>query len=216
MGGFNLVALLLVIFLLPEISHREKTDESRPSFKKMSTSRIFRGLFSYRLTYALSRGVIFSFLALFAASNLDLSITLIGIVLTTHMLLTSLIQPYLGNLADRYNRRAMVIIGSIIVFVFLALIPMTHNFWQLLGLSIFGSFGVGISMPAATAMSVEEGRKFGMGSTISMLTLAMAMGMAIGPVICGAIADASNVGSVFYFAAAMGLIGTGLFAWFSR
>ena len=216
MGGFNLLALLLVIFLLPEVSRREKAAESHSSFKKMSTSRIFRGLFSYRVTYALSRGVIFSFLALFTASNLDLNTTLIGIVLTTHMLLTSLIQPYLGNLADKYNRRTMVIIGSIIVFVFLALIPMTRDFWQLLGLSIFGSLGVGISMPAATAMSVEEGRKFGMGSTISMLTLAMAIGMAIGPVICGAIADAVNIGSVFYFAAAMGLIGTGLFAWFSR
>ncbi len=41
-------------------------------------------------------------------------------------------------------------------------------------------------------------------------------GMAVGPIVSGGIADWFNVGSVFYFGAVAGLIGTALFAWFTR
>jgi MFS family permease len=76
--------------------------------------------------------------------------------------------------------------------------------------------GVALSMPAATALVVEEGRKFGMGSTMSVFYLAMGIGMALGPIISGGIADAVDVSWVFYFGAIMGLIGTGFFVWFTR
>jgi len=216
MGGVNLLAFLLVIFLLPEVSRQKMATTPHSSYREMGASRMLRGLFSYRVAYAISRASLFSFLSIFATSCLSLSTTLIGIVLTTHIALITLFQPYLGRIADRYNRRAMIILGSIINFTFLALIPLTHNFWQLLGLSVLGSLGAGISLPAATALSVTEGRKFGMGSTMSILMMAMSIGMATGPVACGAIADALNVGSVFYFAAFMGLVGTSLFIWFTR
>jgi MFS family permease len=65
-------------------------------------------------------------------------------------------------------------------------------------------------------MIVEEGRKFGMGSTMSILMMAMGLGMAVGPILGGVIADATDVNSVFYFVSATAVIGTGLFAWFTR
>jgi MFS family permease len=71
-------------------------------------------------------------------------------------------------------------------------------------------------MPAAAALTVEEGRKYGMGSTMSIFFLAMSIGLAIGPIISGVIADFINVNSVFYFGAVMGIIGTGLFIWFTK
>jgi MFS family permease len=73
-----------------------------------------------------------------------------------------------------------------------------------------------ISMPAATAITVDEGRKFGMGSTMSVLFFAQAVGAAIGPIVSGGIHDAINVDWVFYFGAAISGIGTLLFTWFSR
>ena len=91
-----------------------------------------------------------------------------------------------------------------------------HGFWQLLVLSFFGSFGGAIAQPASLALSVEEGRKFGMGSTIAIFAMAMSIGMAIGPVLGGVIADVADISSVFYFGATMGLAGTGLFIWFTR
>jgi MFS family permease len=63
---------------------------------------------------------------------------------------------------------------------------------------------------------LEEGRKFGMGSAISILMMAISIGLAIGPLSGGVIADWVNIDSVFYFGAAIGLIGIGLFALFTR
>jgi len=128
----------------------------------------------------------------------------------------SLLQVYGGIIADRLNRRFMVIVGSLINLIFLALIPLEGNFWGLLGICSLGSFGGAISMPAASALIVEEGRKFGMGSTMALFGMAFSIGMAIGPLLSGVIADLVNISSVFYFAAGMGLVGTSLFVWFTK
>ncbi len=216
MGGLNLLAFLIVALFLPEIRHGKMAASPHLSFKKMSISGMVRGLFGFRLSFSLGRGAFVCFLPIFAAIYVGLSPTLIGILLAVNILLMALLQVYTGNIADRFNRRAMVIVGSLINPIFLTLIPFTHSFWQLLGLCALGGLGGAISMPAASALIVEEGRKFGMGSTIGIFTLAMSIGMTLGPLASGIIADFVNISSVFYCAAGMGLAGTSLFIWFTR
>jgi len=46
--------------------------------------------------------------------------------------------------------------------------------------------------------------------------MAMSIGMAVGPLLGGIVADFVNINSVFYFAAGMGLAGTSLFIWFTK
>ncbi len=82
--------------------------------------------------------------------------------------------------------------------------------------AVLGGLGGAISIPAASALTIEEGRKFGMGSTIAIFAMAFSIGMAIGPLLSGVITDFININSVFYFGAAMGLVGTGLFIRFTR
>ena len=216
MGGLNLLAFLLVIFFLPEIGQRKTPATPRASFKQMSTSSMMKGLFSFRLSFSIGRGILATFLPVFAGIYIGLSPTLIGVLLAVNILLMSLLQVYGGNIADRFNRRMLVVLGSLINIAFLALIPLAHSFWLLLGICSLGGVGGAISMPAASALTVEEGRRFGMGSTIAIFTVAMSIGMAIGPIVAGAIADFINISSVFYFSAAMGLIGTSLFIWFTK
>ena len=216
MGGLNLLAFLLVTLFLPEIRQSKTATSHHLSFKKMSTSGIVRGLFSFRLSFALGRGAFACFLPIFAAMCIGLSPALIGVLLAVNILLMALFQPFSGKIADRFNRRALVITGSLINFTSLALIPMVHNFWYLLGVCALGGLGGAVSMPAASALVVNEGRKFGMGSTFAIFTLAMSIGMAVGSLLGGVIADFLNVNSVFYFAAVIGLIGTSLFTWFTR
>jgi len=80
----------------------------------------------------------------------------------------SLLQIYGGNIADRFNRRVLVAIGGFTNLTYLVLIPLGGNFWQLLAICALGGLGGAISMPAASALIVEEGRKFGMGSAIAI------------------------------------------------
>lgn len=216
MGGLNLLAFLVAVLFLPEIKQGKALSHPRSSFKEMSTSSVVKGLFSYRLSFALGRAAFSCFLPIFATMYMGLTPTLIGMLLASNIVLMSLIQLYSGGFADRFNRRILVVLGGIISFSFLATLPLMHNFWQLLGLCIFGAIGGSISMPAASALTVDEGRKFGMGATMAMFAVAMSIGMAIGPILGGIIADYVSINSVFYLGAVMGLLGTSLFIWFTR
>jgi MFS family permease len=216
MGGLCLLAFLVAVLFLPEIRQRKIGERGHLSFKDMSRSPMVRGLFSFRLVQALGRGGIMTFLPIFVATYVGLGPTLIGVLLAVNMLPMMVLQPLAGRLADKFNRKAMVIIGNIIYLITLVLIPLANTFWQQLWLCFPRAIGGAISMPAATALTVEEGRKFGMGSTMSILMMAMGIGMAVGPPLSGVIADSVGINAVFYFGAAVGLIGTGLFVWFTR
>ncbi len=216
MGGLNLLAFLIAVLFLPEISHKKMATSTRVSFREIINSGIIKGLFNFRLAFSIGRGTFVTFLPIFAGIYIGLPPSLIGILLTVNILVMSLLQIYGGNIADRFNRRVLVIIGGLTNLIYLALIPLGGNFWQLLVICTLGGLGGAISMPAASALIVEEGRKFGMGSTIATFAMSMSIGMAIGPIVAGGIADFININSVFYFGAAIGLIGTTLFIWFTK
>ncbi len=216
MGGLNMLAFLIVILFLPEIGQKKTAASLHLSFREMSTSSMVKGLFSFRVAFSLGRGTFATFLPIFAGIYIGLSPTLIGVLLAVNILLMSLFQLYGGYIADRFNRRLLVAVGGLVNLAFLALIPLGSNFWLLLGICALGSLGGAISIPAASALVVEEGKRFGMGSTMAMFTMAFSIGMAIGPLLSGVLADLVNINSVFYFGASMSLVGTSLFIWFTR
>jgi len=216
MGGLNLLAFFIAVFFLPEISRKKLAASPHLSFREMSQSSTMAGLFGFRLALTLGRASFFTFLPILAAIGLGLRLNLIGVLLAIHILLLSLLGIPSGRIADRVDRRALVIIGCFISFTYLALIPLAHNFGQLLALCTLGSLGSAISVPAASALTVEEGRKFGMGSAIAMFTVALSIGMAVGPILSGVIVDFTNINAAFYFGAVMALVGAGFFAWFTR
>lgn len=216
MAGLSLIAFLIVILYVPNTTDRKMISSPRLSFKEMGQSRTIRGLVGFRLAFAFSRGILTTFLPLFASISMGLSPAFIGVLMAAVILLMSLPQTYGGNLADRFSRFPLVVIGSVTNFVFLALIPLTGNFWQLLTLCLFGSLGTAIALPAVSALIVEEGRKFGMGSTMAVFSVAFSAGMGIGSILGGIIGDFAGMNSTFYLGAGMGLLGTILFIYFNR
>jgi DHA1 family multidrug resistance protein-like MFS transporter len=216
MGSLNLLAFLIVAFFLPEISHRKTAAGSYSSYREMSASGMMKGLFSSQLAFSLGRGAFATFLPIFAATYLGLNPSLIGILLAVNILLTSVLQAYGGNIADRFSRRGLVIFGSLASAISIALIPLGGNFWQLFWICALSGVTGAFPGPAASALSVDEGRKFGMGSTMAALSMAFSIGMGTGPLLGGVIADFADINLVFYFSAGIGILGTGLFVWFAR
>ena len=219
MGALNLLAFIMAFSLLPEVHRRKEiSQDPQPSFLRMRDSGVIKGLFSYRIVYAAGRGSFFCFLPLFGASCLNPELTpgQIGALLAIHMLIVSTSQSLSGKIADVFNRKGLIIIGALVTIAFLALVPAMQNFWQLLALCIFGALGGALSLPAASALTVEEGRRYGMGSTFGIFNMAMSLGMSAGPLLGGLIADLANISSIFYFGACMVFLGTALFLWFTR
>jgi len=216
MGFLNLVGFLMVLFFLPEAIPVKQGTKSRTSFRKIGRSSIMKGLLGFRLAFSMGRGAFAGFLPIFAGFSLGLSPTRIGILLAVNILVMALFQPLGGRISDRVSRRFLVVAGGAANLAFLGLIPWCRDFWELLGVCLLGSLGGSVSIPAASAMIVEEGRKFGMGSTMAIFGVAFSIGMAIGPIVSGVIADTLDIRAVFYFGAFMGLLGTGLFLWYTR
>jgi len=216
MGVLNFVAFIIAIVWLPRSDLRKSAMASPLSFLDMRRSGTMVGLFSFRLAISLGRSSFFTFLPLLAAISLGLPANLIGILIAIHVLLVSILGVPGGRMADIFSRRALVVIGCLVIFAYLFLVPLAPGFWWLLALCILGSIGSAISTPSVLAMTVEEGRKYGMGSAIAAITMAMSIGMALGPILSGAIVDLININAAFYFNAGLALLGAGLFMWFTR
>lgn len=216
MGIITLVGFIVVVSFLPESYKIQSKRRAGGSFKEMGRSDPMKGLFAYRMMFELCMGAFMAFLPIFASIQLGIDPTFIGLLVATNLLLTSFLQIYTGRLADRFNRRLLLIGGSAFNFLILALIPAATNFWYLMVIMLIRVAGATITMPTLAALTIEEGRKFGMGTATSILATATSIGMALGPIMGGAVNDMSNVSMVFIFSAVMGMLGTGTYAWFSR
>lgn len=214
MGGLNLIAFLIAIILLPEVKSRHWRGDTAPflSFREIARSRTVKGVFCFRVAEAMGRGTFITFLAIFAVTYLGLGLTLVGTLLAVNATLMALLGSVGGHLADRFNRRGLVISSGLLFLLSQALIPLASNFWQLFTLCISLACATALSAPAISALTVEEGRKFGMGSSMAILNMAMSIGIALGPVISGKIVDFAGINASFYFATIMSAVGTGLFA----
>ncbi len=217
MGGVSFVAFVAATFFLHESGQRKEKDQAELSFRKMSGSSLFRGLFMHRMMSDLSIGGFVVFFPLYCGVYLGLSVTLIGVLLAVSRYLGAFLQILSGRIADRFDRRRLLMMGGLLNFMLLAMIPLASSFWHLLGLLTIRSIGDSIARPAQSALSIEEGRRFGMASTMAALALATSIGMGIGPILNGAFHDyLGGIQPVFYFMAGLGLLGIILFSWYSR
>jgi MFS family permease len=216
MCGLNLIAFIIAAIFLPAISSRGVKLDADLSFRRIATSRVMNGLFIIRLAFAIGRGASAAFLPIFAVLYLGLSSSLVGVILAVYILLMSFLGIPAGRIADWFSKRKLVVFGSIITSIYLALIPWTGDFWQIFWVCVFGSLGGALSLPASSALVVEKGREFGMGSAMAFYNMAFSIGMGIGPILVGAIADFADVSAVFYFGAVVMLMGLGMFAWLAR
>jgi DHA1 family multidrug resistance protein-like MFS transporter len=63
-------------------------------------------------------------------------------------------------------------------------------------------------MPALTAIVAIEGRDKGMGTTMSVLQIAMSLGMIVGPLLFGILGDAFGLRPIFYYGGLITVAGT--------
>ncbi len=216
MGGLTAIAFLITLMFLPEkrFSGTIKTDKPIP-LKEIIKNRVMKGLLLYRVISAVARGGIMAFLPIFA-SGINITSSQVGIIISFHIFLVALLQGPFGRLADRYNKIFMVLTGSIVAALALLLTPAARNFWQLLFISCLMGLGGAIGMPSAAAITVEVGKRLGMGVSMGLFNTAMSAGMIAAPLIGGAVMDTLGVKSVFFVAGLISLLGAYVFYHYVR
>ena len=219
MSVLSFIAFLLILFLLPDVKFKNHSLTNKKSnrlpFKEIMKDDIMKGLLIFRAIGAIGRGGIMSFLPIFAAL-ININASQIGIIISVNVFLTALLQGYFGKLADKYSKTSLIIIGSFISAVALLLILHAHDFWSLLAIDVIMGIGGAISMPAASAITVKVGRKFGMGASMGVFNSAMSFGMILAPLISGLVMDTLGLIYIFYVAGIISVIGILIFIFFVK
>ena len=208
MGAISFLALLLLIFMLPEINAHKNIKPS--SFKTILKDKTMQAMFIFRTLNAYGVAALMGFLPLIA-ERINVSVFQIGIVVTANLLISSMFQRYFGIMADKSDKVAMTIAGTIMVIVALALIPFSTGFYTLLIFNLLMGFGSAVSIPAGSAITAQLGRKLGMGSVMGLFNTAFGIGGGIGPIMAGVILMATNLSFVFVSSAMIVLVGTIIF-----
>jgi MFS family permease len=195
-----LISLVLTIILVPdEESLGIKPRKAPVPIRDILANRTLSSILIYRAVNALGRGTIMSFLPLYVVQILGLSSTYIGVILSTGIFLNAFLQTPMGMLADRVNRKALLIGGGLISAVGYFYLVQTGTIVEIFAARMVVSMGSALAMPAVTAIIAREGRELGSGSTVGVFNTAMSIGQIIGPVFSGFLLDAYGMGSVFYF-----------------
>ena len=119
--------------------------------------------------------------------RLGLSIALAATLATVLSLAASLLQPVMGYLADRFDRRVFVILGPVFSGAFLSLIGVAPTYAVLVGLLVLGGLGSAAFHPPGASMAVDVGRGGGSGIRYSLFSFGGALGYAAGPLIAVAV-----------------------------
>lgn len=201
------ISLVLTLLFVPdEKSMGFRPKQSPAPIRKILANKTLSSILVYRAVNALGRGTIMSFLPLFAVQILGLSSTYIGVILSTGIFLNAFLQTPMGVLADRFDRKKLLIAGGLIASVGYFYMVHAGTIAEIFVARITVSIGGALSLPAVTAIIAEEGRELGSGSTVGVFNTAMSIGQIVGPVFSGFLLDTYGMGSVFYFSGFISVI----------
>ncbi|MFP4531728.1 MAG: MFS transporter [Desulfobacterales bacterium] len=214
MGGLALTAFFLSFFFLPPRSGEfivVSGYQPRP-WRQLLVDRMIVSLFVFRLVYATCIGIIWAFLPVYGDIRFSLSGSAIGILVMLGVFVSGLFHIPMGWIADRTDKRRLVMIGGLIAAGATLLLALAQGFWDLFAANVVFGIGGGISMPALMALAVIAGnRRQAMGSVMSLITVAHSMGMLFGSLCGGIIMDTIDLRFAFSVGAAIMLFGVCFF-----
>lgn len=162
----------------------------------------FVGIFSYRFAYASGISIIWCFLPILADNRFHLESDAIGFLVMTGIFVSGLLNMPMGWLADRKNRKVMILSGGVLVAFSLVWLGRAESVPGLFAGVLFFGIGGGISMPALTAMAVDAGKKkSAMGGAMALITVAHSLGMMLGALVGGLAMDYLSPRMSFFTAA---------------
>lgn len=217
MCGGTALSLLLILVFLPDTGKAiEMEGEAKQGFRKILTNRKLLANFVFRTVNSIGRGAIFGFLTMYISSSisdggLGLSVTIAGTVLSVGQLASAALQRPCGILADKYNKKKLIILGGLLSAAGMAGFPFSSTFLHLMISRLTFSAGSALMTPAMSAIEAIEGRKYGVGTTMSVMQSSMSLGNMAGPLVSGIIADMFSLKPIFYVGTAISFTGMILF-----
>ena len=214
MAVMSFAAFCLSFFLLPP-TREEKTVlrvYAPIRWRVLLTDRNIISISLFRLVYTTCIGIIWGFLPVYGDMNFALSSSAIGVLVVLAVSVSGLMNIPMGAVADRMDKRILVVTGGGITAVAILILGNATGFWGMFAANIVFGIGGGISMPALMALAVISGnKKDAMGAVMSLITVAHSLGMLSGSIMAGVVMDFLNLKYAFYLGAMVMTAGTLVF-----
>ena len=181
LAGAAFLALLLVTTLMPSLRGSQDSEGSKiPSIRVMVNDFRVLALFTFNFTFGLSMGSVMTFIAIFMTDSLLASATLVGLVVGSRAVVSSIFQPLFGRLADHAPRYAMVAIGGVLMAAATGVIPLAPSAGTLLLIFLVLGLAESAAQPASLAITTDLGRIYGYGTLIGLSNAILVFGLLVG------------------------------------
>lgn len=160
-------------------------------------------LFTNALTYA----SVVALLPLFAE---EAGLGNPGLFFTVFSVVVLVLRGPLGRVSDKRGRVAVIAPGLLVTFVALLVLSRAESMTTLLVVAVLYAIGVGAAQPTLMAMTVDRAGPHERGAAMGTFTTAMDLGIGVGSVVWGVVAQAFGFPAMYVAAGLMGLVGVGL------
>jgi MFS family permease len=215
MAGLTGVSLLLAIFFLPDVEFNTKKRVSG-SFRAIFKNRILVVMVWNSFVTTLAMASIFGFLSMYlsqplSAGGMELPLSTIGLVLSVGQAVSASLQREFGKLADKYNKRTIIITSGIIGSIGILIFPLMTNTVGIFASQLIFICGLTLGAPAINALVAIAGRDIGTGTAISTLQSANSLGNIIGPLAAGMLLDRFGFSTIFRIGGGILLLSASMF-----
>jgi len=206
MAFLNFIGMMIVLLLVPGKKGTGKTKRSN-SYLHILRSRRIVTLMVYRASHFFGVGIIWTFIPLLSVEGHQLSTTQSGSLISLSVLTATILQAPIGRLSDSYNRKNIALWGGIFMVIAMILIPLSHTLLLLYFAICLTGLAGGFISPAVSALTVNEGRfQNAMGTVMGIVLMGQSVGIMIGPIAAGAIADHLGISIAFFSGALVALV----------
>jgi DHA1 family multidrug resistance protein-like MFS transporter len=215
MASFSAFSFLLLIIFVPSIEAKNKV--KRASFTDqvvvLKDNRM-KAVSLHLFSRAILRQGITAFLPLYAASILGMNTTTTGMIISVFIFTEAISQGIVGPFADRYNKKMLVISGSLIAAIISFFLGNMTDATGLIMIMVPIAVMTSLARAAASAYCVEVGHELNsMGPSMGISNAAQDLGMFTGPILFGWVTDTYGITSMFFTGAITGLIAVPFMVW---
>lgn len=214
MTAMTLIALMgIVLWLPPSFAsgiQSESSEGEGSAYRFLLSDGILLRVYAFQFATALGRGAMLMFVPLLA-TDMGLSFMEIGAVLSAVSISTALCQKTSGDMADRYPKNRLVLIGGAVSAITMFILPSLGTFPLLFAGGVAFGLGSGMGSPSAASIASIRGKGFGSGRTMGLYNIAFGLGMIAGPLVAGYLRDLNVISSPFVPIGAVVLCATYLF-----
>ncbi|MCL5108940.1 MAG: MFS transporter [Chloroflexi bacterium] len=149
-------------------------------------------------------GSIVSFLPLFAVETKITDNP--GIFFTVYAVVLIVARGFTGQISDRFGRPAVIAPGLLLAALALGLLATTNSLWSLLAVAVLYGLGFAAVQPAIMAMVVDRAAPQRRGAAMGTFSAAMDLGIGLGSVIWGFVAQAAGYHAMYVASGGVALL----------